>query len=38
MAEAGFRITARHFIDCGRTVGDLVGPEDGAILIVAVRD
>jgi ubiquinone/menaquinone biosynthesis C-methylase UbiE len=37
LAEAGFRVVGRHYIDCGRSVGDLVGPEEGAILFVALR-
>jgi SAM-dependent methyltransferase len=37
LTEAGFRVTARHYIDCGLNVGDLVGPDEGAILFTNVR-
>ena len=37
LARAGFRIAAVHYIDCGRNAGDLVGPEEGAILFITVR-
>ena len=37
LAESGFRIAGKQYIDCGRQVGELVGPQEGAILFMARR-
>jgi ubiquinone/menaquinone biosynthesis C-methylase UbiE len=37
LTRAGFRVAAHHYIDCGKNVGDLVGPDEGAILFVTER-